>query len=250
MAAECPELLQAVLDAPEEDAPRLVYADWFEEHGQTERAQFIRFQVAAEWSQVLLVAGHRFSHWKGDFPPDLLYEILQVDVGIGYKRGWPAVITTTLAGWYGGQCPTCRGGSDEYYNTPGAGRDAPCSMCNGNAEIAGLGPRIVACCPVEKVKLTDRRTIPVRYTRDHDDWSWWRERHNQLLEDVFVLPSDLFDKLGGGEPYCYRDNPEVLAQDYLSGEDADKGLSRACISWAKDVKRGQKEEVHHGRGGA
>src|SRR5262249_50235877 len=39
------DLLQAVLDAPGDDAPRLVYADWLEEHGQTERAQLIRLQV-------------------------------------------------------------------------------------------------------------------------------------------------------------------------------------------------------------
>src|SRR4051794_6643142 len=37
-------LWQAIIDAPEEDAPRLVYADWLEEHGQPERAEFIRVQ--------------------------------------------------------------------------------------------------------------------------------------------------------------------------------------------------------------
>lgn len=38
-------LLQAVLDAPESDAPRLILADWFEEQGQSERAEFIRVQI-------------------------------------------------------------------------------------------------------------------------------------------------------------------------------------------------------------
>ena len=37
-------LLDMVLANPTEDAPRLVYADWFEEHGQCERAEFIRVQ--------------------------------------------------------------------------------------------------------------------------------------------------------------------------------------------------------------
>jgi uncharacterized protein (TIGR02996 family) len=36
--------LQAVIEAPDDDAPRLVYADWLEEHGQPERAEFIRVQ--------------------------------------------------------------------------------------------------------------------------------------------------------------------------------------------------------------
>jgi uncharacterized protein (TIGR02996 family) len=36
--------LRAVIEAPDEDAHRLVYADWLEDHGQPERAEFIRVQ--------------------------------------------------------------------------------------------------------------------------------------------------------------------------------------------------------------
>ena len=39
-------LLRAVLEAPDDDAPRLVYADWLEEHGEAERAEFIRVDCA------------------------------------------------------------------------------------------------------------------------------------------------------------------------------------------------------------
>jgi uncharacterized protein (TIGR02996 family) len=38
-------LLRAILDQPKEDTPRLVYADWCDENGQPERAEFIRVQV-------------------------------------------------------------------------------------------------------------------------------------------------------------------------------------------------------------
>jgi uncharacterized protein (TIGR02996 family) len=38
--------LQAIREAPEDDTPRLVYADWLEEHGRSERAEFIRIQCA------------------------------------------------------------------------------------------------------------------------------------------------------------------------------------------------------------
>lgn len=37
--------LQAIRDEPDDDIPRLVYADWLEENGQAERAEFIRTQV-------------------------------------------------------------------------------------------------------------------------------------------------------------------------------------------------------------
>ena len=34
--------LQAILESPDDDTPRLVYADWLDEHGQSDRAEFIR----------------------------------------------------------------------------------------------------------------------------------------------------------------------------------------------------------------
>jgi uncharacterized protein (TIGR02996 family) len=37
--------LGAIIESPEDDAPRLVFADWLEEHGEPERAEFIRAQV-------------------------------------------------------------------------------------------------------------------------------------------------------------------------------------------------------------
>ncbi len=38
-------LLKAVVARPEDDLPRLVAADWLEERGETERAEFIRLQI-------------------------------------------------------------------------------------------------------------------------------------------------------------------------------------------------------------
>jgi uncharacterized protein (TIGR02996 family) len=38
-------LLAAVLEVPEDDVPRLVLADWLEENGEPERAEFIRCQI-------------------------------------------------------------------------------------------------------------------------------------------------------------------------------------------------------------
>jgi uncharacterized protein (TIGR02996 family) len=38
-------LLAAVFAAPDDDLPRLVYADWLEEHGESDHAEFIRLQI-------------------------------------------------------------------------------------------------------------------------------------------------------------------------------------------------------------
>lgn len=37
--------LETIFEQPEDDGPRLVYADWLEEHGQTARAELIRVQI-------------------------------------------------------------------------------------------------------------------------------------------------------------------------------------------------------------
>jgi uncharacterized protein (TIGR02996 family) len=37
--------LQDIVECPDDDAPRLIYADWLEDHGQAERAEFIRVQI-------------------------------------------------------------------------------------------------------------------------------------------------------------------------------------------------------------
>ncbi len=39
-------LMRAILDDPADDLPRLAYADWCEEMGQDERAEFVRAQLA------------------------------------------------------------------------------------------------------------------------------------------------------------------------------------------------------------
>src|SRR5215468_4094431 len=41
-------LWSAILANPLDDTPRLVYADWLQEHGEEERAEFIRVQIELE----------------------------------------------------------------------------------------------------------------------------------------------------------------------------------------------------------
>jgi uncharacterized protein (TIGR02996 family) len=47
MTSDGDALFRAILENPADDLPRLVYADWLEEHGQPERAEFIRLQCEA-----------------------------------------------------------------------------------------------------------------------------------------------------------------------------------------------------------
>ena len=54
--------LAAICAAPDEDLPRLVFADWLDEHGEPERAEFIRLQceLAHRWPCRELVRGNCF----------------------------------------------------------------------------------------------------------------------------------------------------------------------------------------------
>jgi uncharacterized protein (TIGR02996 family) len=45
MSAARAALLQAICENPDDDCPRLVYADWLDEHDDPDRAEFIRLQV-------------------------------------------------------------------------------------------------------------------------------------------------------------------------------------------------------------
>src|SRR4051812_14383873 len=38
--------LAAIAAAPDDDLPRLIFADWLDEHGEPDRAEFIRLQCA------------------------------------------------------------------------------------------------------------------------------------------------------------------------------------------------------------
>ena len=40
--------LKTILDDPDDDTHRLVYADWLEEHGEPERAAFVRLQLECD----------------------------------------------------------------------------------------------------------------------------------------------------------------------------------------------------------
>jgi uncharacterized protein (TIGR02996 family) len=51
---------RAVIESPDDDAPRLVYADWLDDNGDPARAEFIRLQVQ-EWALTHGQCGSPFS---------------------------------------------------------------------------------------------------------------------------------------------------------------------------------------------
>jgi uncharacterized protein (TIGR02996 family) len=99
------DFLRAIAAEPDADAPRLVFADWLEEHGEAERAELIRLQVErarleegdarqaplARREQELLAA--RGDDWLAELPEGMRSWTLRE---WPFRRGLPAVVTATL----------------------------------------------------------------------------------------------------------------------------------------------------------
>src|SRR5688500_15526834 len=83
---------RAVLDNPEDDAPRLVYADWLDEHGRPERAEFIRVQCAMDrvpagtgrWRPLFDRAQQIERQWRAVWTGPAQERVLEARLGRGF----------------------------------------------------------------------------------------------------------------------------------------------------------------------
>ena len=176
---------------PEDDLPRLVYADWLEERGQGPRSEFIRLQIElARWSpdkapaeghealrvrERELLASHA-ANWLLPSPtpfPPVVADPEQTGWGlkaqtrpgdryipVEFRRGFPDKVFCTLADWWGGECGRCGGaGRLSWAEVPPSPSRAPndplCDSCHGRSATA-IGPAVVRSHPVEAVRLTDK----------------------------------------------------------------------------------------------
>src|SRR3954452_1713404 len=97
-------LLSAIAAHPEEDTPRLMYADWLDEHGKPRRAEFIRVQIELARLEHLpraaldrhvdlfrrnqeLIDGHRAELLGAAFP---------ASAGVEFRRGFAGEVTLSV----------------------------------------------------------------------------------------------------------------------------------------------------------
>jgi uncharacterized protein (TIGR02996 family) len=180
-------LLQAVLASPDDDLPRLVLADHFEENGEVERAELIRIQCelsnndranragipvgsdrwnaqvarmrdlffggAREWFHIPGL-GHpaysadRVLQWYGE--GDSRGVLTPIATGLT-DRGFIHEVRCPLGVWCGVKCRHCEGG---YFGYPRSGVP-DCPVCDASGwEVLAHGPAIVAAHPVWEVVLS------------------------------------------------------------------------------------------------
>ncbi|MBX3401068.1 MAG: TIGR02996 domain-containing protein [Gemmataceae bacterium] len=106
MPTEREALYAAVLADPDADAPRLVYADWLEEHAPAEadqaRARFIRLEIDAETADeprrtaIHAVAAKLFNRFAEAWNHELPTWNEWYDSSLVYRRGFPFQLHTNF----------------------------------------------------------------------------------------------------------------------------------------------------------
>jgi uncharacterized protein (TIGR02996 family) len=213
-------LMKAVVASPADDLPRLVLADWFDENGEPERAEFIRVQIEL----------HRFRGDKRDYRQPLdrreraLWKLLPrtpfecrvpgigrlpvwiktdgvIRPGTVVRRGFVAEFCGDIRWWHMSPCRRCRG--------RGVRADGGvCKLCHGCRGKLGIGRQMVAEHPIERVWITG--FTPVESVPDR-----W------LLPP---LPNDIASEILKAGPMHW---PSFTL--------AHSALSAALVAWASSV---------------
>jgi uncharacterized protein (TIGR02996 family) len=99
-------LLRAVCEHPDDDTPRLVFADWLDENGEPDRAEFIRLQIAVDRTPGYpdrfgpehreLIKRIKFDLFRGAWENDLPLPGPDAPV---WKRGFIETIRCTVEAW-------------------------------------------------------------------------------------------------------------------------------------------------------
>ena len=208
-ATEHDGLLQAIIEQPHDNGLCRIYADWLEDNGDEERAEFIRLQLQLgdpnatdvgrdqrkamfeRLSQLLNDNSARWAPWYARSTGN----------GVVWDRGFIIQFNCTLECWCG-----LKG-------------------------LSGSGPLIVASHPIEKVKLMDRKAYS--HLEVSEECGWWASDNPIDADD---LPRLLWDRLPD------RGNGLILSW-YPTEAIANDALSKACIALAKK-RRAHDRSVH------
>lgn len=179
-------LLKAVVAAPADDLPRLVAADWLDDHNEPERAEFIRVQIQRTrpprpelscrelmWREIALRDNPLFG-------------------GLWALEACPGIVTLTLGGDGGSPLRAVGvGGTDQVTFRRGFPELVRCPA----AAWLDHGHRVVPRQPVREVQLTACDAVPVE--------RWWDGFDTLRRLDIIdirtrsaVLPTWLRERLG------------------------------------------------------
>jgi uncharacterized protein (TIGR02996 family) len=85
--------MNMIIETPDDDTVRLVYADWLEEHGQPQRAEFIRLQIRlntldpAMSTELLARTRELLDRHEGEWVAEAGCDVLGIE-GVKFRRGF------------------------------------------------------------------------------------------------------------------------------------------------------------------
>lgn len=214
-------LLRAILEQPEDDTVRLVYADWLEEHDEAERGEFIRLQcrialmrptemVREKTGRVLAAAGG----------PTLFVSRCRCRPCSLARREYEVSKRHIVWDWCGG----VDGGWAHMVR--GWLRGFVWKVAGTQADFLKHARDIFAAHPVVSVTLSDREPEEHQPPEGEPNWSWYSEGFE---DDRATLPNCLFDMLG--DPPLLSLIPFRCA--YPSRDLALSALSAACVAFGR-----------------
>lgn len=245
--AEGGALLRAVLEKPEDDAPRLIYADWLEENGDGERAEFIRLQC--ESKSLMSFNGAMMTATKDE---SLMRNCGYVWLGKYYEsnspngrnwnwsRGFISEIRLTCAEFVGGPCGKCNGTSwitSRVWHGPTQDDDeistssSPCEHCKRTGQIEGIARELFERHPLTRVVLVDKKPL-------HFDGRYlWHNKDNRLASGDIGHQDHLPEKIHSLIRGFIRKPDRVtgLVKSYRTESAALNALSDACVAYGREL---------------
>lgn len=257
-------LLRAVIVAPGDDLPRLVYADHLDENGTTEaercRAEFIRVQceIANRGPVPCERCGSANSgnavythHCRGrgcrlrrrEYESSKRFIVWDWLDGVGanapyfqssdWVRGFPGRLTCRMDQFVnGGPCPVCQNPRlTDVLNDIGRqiGEAIPCPRCKGTHTVPGIAREVFSRWPVREVRLTDQMAYP----RDGDvRFGWFHPvvpSGNQTR--IQSLNVEIFERIKGH----YNDVTDSRVKWFRSRHEADAALSDAAVACGRGL---------------
>lgn len=252
--------LAAIRANPDQDAPRLIYADWLEEQGDGARAAFIRVQVelanhpgmncgtmycgrqegycdeclhyrALQKRERELWLVHS-ADWFSDItrlplnvPPAGYVEMRPGDTAAIVRRGFVDEVRVSLAQWTGGElCEGCYNSEEHGPAGNGNWKRSECPHCHGTGHTPGIGPALVRQQPVEAVRITDKRPV-----QPHGHLWFWNGPEGLGARVADTLPREIIKLMNAVHGHGH----DSASAHFPTEQAAQDALSQACLLWSK-----------------
>jgi uncharacterized protein (TIGR02996 family) len=215
------QLLLDILTNPKEDDLRLIYADWLDDQGDVDRAEFIRVQIELETLNKRLQSTEDCL----DVECDGCHERRGLDIrlqDVWYPPGKGFVQPIETWNW---RLTEVSPGELTSYGvvTRGFVSKIVCT-CD---EFMKYAEKLFTSHPIEEVVLTDREPYYTEYQADEGHSFYDNTKVIVITHPESNLPNELYELLEGHS----RQNKHV--KFYKERIEANFALSRACVRYGR-----------------